>query len=281
MLSLIPTDATSIGSAAFISKGVYFIRGFFVNVSDQTIILDHYSNNPSYRVGLTINELVVNAKEDNTLYDNAKGFTNFAAPGADRLKIELILSKKALTDKNDTDFVELMRIDEGKIKVMQSKSDYNKIRDWVAERTYEESGDYSIDAFKMGIFNSLNNNEGNNGLFFSDDTTDQGNEPSDELMCLKISAGEAYVRGYNVEKTGTTIIDVDKPRDVGIRSDVGIGYEMGNILKLNNVTKGRAIQGSVVRLFDNFNSTGTIIGSARVYSFNLEDSEYVGPTTTW
>ena len=279
--SLIPTDATSIGSAAFISKGVYFIRGFFVNVSDQTIILDHYSNNPSYRVGLTINELVVNAKEDNTLYDNAKGFTNFAAPGADRLKIELILSKKALTDKNDTDFVELMRIDEGKIKVMQSKSDYNKIRDWVAERTYEESGDYSIDAFKMGIFNSLNNNEGNNGLFFSDDTTDQGNEPSDELMCLKISAGEAYVRGYNVEKTGTTIIDVDKPRDVGIRSDVGIGYEMGNILKLNNVTKGRAIQGSVVRLFDNFNSTGTIIGSARVYSFNLEDSEYVGPTTTW
>ena len=44
--SLIPTDATSIGSAAFISKGVYFIRGFFVNVSDQTIILDHYSNNP-------------------------------------------------------------------------------------------------------------------------------------------------------------------------------------------------------------------------------------------
>ena len=84
------------------------------------------------------------------------------------------------------------------------------------------------------------------------------NTPSDDLMCLKISAGEAYVRGYDIEKTGTTIIDVDKPRDVGIRSDVGIGYEMGNILKLNNVTKGSAVQnGSVVKLFDNFNSTGT------------------------
>ena len=56
---------------------------------------------------------------------------------------------------------------------------------------------------------------------------------------------------------------------------------MGNILKLNNVTKGRAIQGSVVRLFDNFNSTGTIIGSARVYSFNLEDSQYVDASTSW
>ena len=78
-----------------------------------------------------------------------------------------------------------MRLDEGKLKVMQPKSEYNKIRDWVAERTYEESGDYSITPFRMGVFNSLNDNMGNNGLFFSDDTTEQGNEPSDDLMCLK------------------------------------------------------------------------------------------------
>ena len=42
--SLISTDATAIGSAAFISDGIYFVRGFFVNVSQQTKILDHYSN---------------------------------------------------------------------------------------------------------------------------------------------------------------------------------------------------------------------------------------------
>ena len=87
--SLISTDATAIGSAAFISDGIYFVRGFFVNVSQQTIILDHYSNEPSYKIGLDIEELIVNAKEDNSLFDNAKGFTNFAAPGADRLKIKL------------------------------------------------------------------------------------------------------------------------------------------------------------------------------------------------
>ncbi len=33
-------------------------------------------------------------KDDPDLYDNAKGFSNFAAPGADRLKIELVLTKK-------------------------------------------------------------------------------------------------------------------------------------------------------------------------------------------
>tara|TARA_A100001011_G_scaffold400269_1_gene513697 strand:+ start:19074 stop:26462 length:7389 start_codon:yes stop_codon:yes gene_type:complete len=279
--SLISVDATAVGSAAFISKGVYFIRGFFVNVSDQSIILDHYTNTPSYRIGLQIEELIVNAKEDNSLFDNAKGFSNFAAPGADRLKIKLILTKKALTDKNDTDFIEVLRLDEGKLKIIETKSDYNKIRDWIAGRTYDESGDYSVEPFNMGLFNSLNDKLGNNGLFFEDEKTEQENTPSDDLMCLKVSAGEVYVRGYDIEKTGTTIIDVDKPRDVGIRSDIGVGFEMGNILKLNNVTKGTAVQGSIVKLFDNFNSTGTNIGSARVYSFNLEDSAYEDVTTKW
>ena len=33
------------------------------------------------------------------------------------------------------------------------------------------------------------------------------------LMCVKVSAGTAYVKGYDVDIDGTQIIDVDKPRD--------------------------------------------------------------------
>ena len=54
--STIAEEATSTGSAFSISNGVYFIRGQFVNVADETLILDQYSNNPSYRIGLFINE---------------------------------------------------------------------------------------------------------------------------------------------------------------------------------------------------------------------------------
>ena len=121
----------------------------------------------------------------------------------------------------------------------------------------------------MGIFNSLNNGLGNNGLFFSDDTTDENNTPSDDLMCLKLSAGEAYVKGYEIEKISTTIIDVDKPRDVGVRTDIGIGFEMGNLLRVNvpssGGAEGLAVQGSVVKLHDGFKSdTGRgNIGSAK------------------
>ena len=105
--SLISSNATSIGSAASIGDGIFFVRGYFVNVAQETIVLDYYTNAPSYRVGLKVDETIVNAKEDDSLYDNAKGFTNYAAPGADRFKIGLSLTKKLLTDTNDTDFIEI------------------------------------------------------------------------------------------------------------------------------------------------------------------------------
>ena len=278
--SLIASDATSIGSAVFIGDGVYFIRGYFVNVSSQDLILDYYTNTPSYRVGLKITESLVSAKEDETLYDNAKGFTNYAAPGADRLKISLSLVKKSLDDTNDTDFVELLRLKDGKIKKVTTKTEYNKIRDYLAERTFDESGDYTVDPFTVTLYNSLNDRLGNDGVFFNTELTEQRNVPSDDLACLKISPGKAYVRGYDIQKTGTEIIDLEKPRDTEQISNVTVPFEMGNILRVNNVT-GLAKLRETVQLFSQFGTNGTQIGEARVYSFNLTDAPYANSTTSW
>ena len=278
--TLVSADATSIGSAASISEGVYFIRGFFVDVSKETIILDHYTNTPSYRVGLKIDETIVSAKDDDSLYDNAKGFTNYAAPGADRLKISLSLTKKLLTDFDDTDFVELLRVEEGKIRKSNVKTAYNLIRDYMAQRTYDESGDYSVIPFVPSIHNSLNNRLGNNGLFFEDETTNQGNTPSDDLMCIKVSPGKAYVRGYDVEKISTTILDVEKPRDTQTIENVSIPFEMGNILRVNNVS-GVARQNGSIDLYNRFNASGTKVGDARVYACNLTDAAYTNAATNW
>ena len=280
--SLISNNSTGYGSLAHIEKGVYYIRGYFVNVNQQTIILDVFKNKPSYRVGLKVDEIIVNAKEDSSLYDNATGFTNFAAPGADRLQINLTLTKKLLTDKNDTDFVLLLEIEEGKVKKVGEgvNDNLNLLGDVLAKRTFEESGNYSVRPFIPSIHNSLNDKLGNNGLYFSNQLTDQDNIPSDDLMCVKISPGLSYVTGNRVLKSTTSIIDVDKPRDVGIQTNSAVDFEMGNILRVNNV-QGVPKQGTVVSLFDNFNSTGNLIGSARVYSFNLENSVYSGATTNW
>jgi len=67
------TDATGTGSLAEIERGVYFVKGYFTLVEKQTIVLDAYSNNPTYRVGLKIVETVVTPEEDSSLYDNACG----------------------------------------------------------------------------------------------------------------------------------------------------------------------------------------------------------------
>ena len=157
VLTLVDTNASAVGSAVGISSGTYFIRGNFVDVSTDKIVLDPYSNTPSYRVGLNIDEQLITAKNDDSLYDNARGFSNFAAPGADRLKITTTLGKKSLTDFNDTNFIELLRLDEGEIKKIVKKSDYSLIRDYFAERTFDESENYSVDEFNVKLFNSLNN----------------------------------------------------------------------------------------------------------------------------
>ena len=278
--SLISLNATSIGSAASIGDGVYFIRGYFAKVSKQTTILDNYTNTPSYRVGLKIDELIISAKDDSSLYDNAKGFTNYAAPGADRFKLNLTLTKKLLSDTNDTDFVELLRVENGKIKKIETKTQYNIIRDYLAERTYDESGDYAVTQFNPSIHNSLNDRLGSNGLFFDTETTEEGGTPSDDLMCIKVSPGKAYVRGYDVEKVSTTIIDVQKPRDTKSVDNANIPFEMGNIIRVNNVS-GAPKKRYPVEFYDRLGRAGTKIGDARVYNFSLTDAAYANAASNW
>tara|TARA_R100000479_G_scaffold51668_1_gene24577 strand:+ start:13144 stop:20211 length:7068 start_codon:yes stop_codon:yes gene_type:complete len=289
--SLISEDATSVGSSASIGAGVYFIRGTFVDVSEDKIFLDPYSNTPSYRVGLTIIEEVVTAKDDDSLYDNAKGFSNFAAPGADRLKISLSLSKKLLTDNDDKTFVELLRVDGGEIKKLQDKSNYNLIRDYFAKRTFEESGNYAIDNFDIEVRESLNDRLGNEGVYFSDQSTNQGSTPDESLMAVSVSPGKAYVKGYDVENQSTAIIDVKKPRDTRTLTNSLVPFEMGTLLRVNNV-QGTPLFGvnnnsNIVKLQNQRRgtsataATGTEIGQARVYNFSLTDSAQVDLSTSW
>jgi hypothetical protein len=281
----IVSDATSIGSAASIGEGVYFVRGTFVRVAKQTLVLDYYTNMPTYRVGLSIVEEIITAKDDENLYDNASGFTNYAAPGADRFKISLILTKKSIDDINDVDFVELLRIRDGSIQKMDVQSSYNIIRDWIAKRTFDESGNYVVDPFEFSLNNSLNDRIGNDGLYFDTEKTDQGNIPSDNLMCLKLSPGKAYVEGYDVEKTGVEVIDAEKPRTTQTVSSVSIPFQMGNILRVNNVSGAPSLKGAVFLQNRRKNSTiagtGTTIGVARVYNFSVTDAAYTGSPTQW
>lgn len=153
-------DAIGYGSSANIQKGVYFVNSRFVLVKEQTILLDDYTNSPSYRVGLQIVEDFISPEEDATLYDNAQGTTNYAAPGAHRLYIDLVLTKYSLTDVSDKAFIELVRINSGILENKVVSTDYSIIADALARRTYDESGNYAVSTFNSHVKEHRSNNRG-------------------------------------------------------------------------------------------------------------------------
>ena len=188
----IVSNSTSTGSSFSISEGVFFVRGFFIKNVPSTVILDQYSNSPSYRVGFLLKEETVGPSSVNSdLYDNAKGFSNEAAPGADRFRLSTSLHKKLLTDTDDADFVELFRIENGEVKKIVTKSDYNIFADELARRTYDESGDYYVRPFTVSARESLNDRIGNRGIYLDTQQTQNGNTPSDDILTLQISSGKA------------------------------------------------------------------------------------------
>ena len=281
--SCIANNATSTAASFSISNGVYFIRGSFVQVQDETIILSQYTNTPSARIGLRIEEDIINADEDETLADNSKGFNNYAAPGADRLKISVSLFAKPLDDFNDSNFVELAVIEDGILRTQSKNTNYGFIRDELARRTFAESGDYMTKSFSVSLKDSLNDNVGNNGIYQAGRFTQGGTLANDDLAVYQVSPGKAFVKGYEVETISSTYIDCPKPRTSKTLENQGVSYKTGNAVRLNNVQGVPQIgfgNTYIVSLRDQrigsalTTAGGSEIGVARVYDFALESGSY-------
>jgi hypothetical protein len=279
----IASNSNSQASSVIVSEGIYFIRGIFARVSEQRILLDQYSTNPSYKVGFDIIESIVTADQNQQLFDNAKGFSNYAAPGADRFQLELQLTKKTLDDNETANFVEILRIENGNPIFFDKKSEYSLIRDELARRTYDESGDYIVKPFNLFVRDCLNDRVLTDGVYFEDQITESGNTPSEDLMLYQISPGKAYVNGYDIETISTTSLDVKKPRTTNTLSDQIVTYNSGLKIVVNNAYGSASIglgTTATVSLMDSriggsaHVASGTTIGIARVYDF-IPESDYV------
>ena len=115
------------------------------------MVLEKYSNTPSYRVGLTITESFVTSTDDSSLLDNATGSSNENATGAHRFKIDLTLAKLSLSSTADSSFVELFRVERGTVVNKVRATEYAVIEDTLARRTFDESGDYTIRRFDLDV----------------------------------------------------------------------------------------------------------------------------------
>ena len=221
-------DTTATGSAAQIQEGVYYINGFHVQVSAQTLILDKYSNTPSYRVGLTVTESFVTPGDDSSLNDNAQGVSNTNAPGAHRFKILLTLAKKGLSSTEDTNFYELLRLSSGTLQNQVRSTEYAVLEDTLARRTYDESGDYVVRPFDIDVREHLASGN-NRGIYTS------ANGGDTTKLAVGFSPGKAYVKGYEIDTIATTYIDVDKARDFDTQNNFSTRFDIGNYVNVTNV----------------------------------------------
>ena len=280
--STINTNASTIGSAVILNEGIYYIRGNFVQVYDQTLILDPHGNTPTYKVGLEIVESIITADDDSTLSDNARGFNNFSAPGADRFKISATLVKRSVTSDEYPSFIQLFEVRDGVI-VDNASNTFSSIAEELARRTYDESGDYYVKPFNIFTKETLNDLLGNGGIFNAGQLTTQNNVPTDDLATYKISPGKAYVRGFEIAKNSTSLIDFPKPRTTRTVSDQSTNYFTGSTLSLNRVYGSPKLDISSPTILslrservgsDQTAQAGKEIGVARVYDFALESGSY-------
>ena len=244
---------TGKSSIASVDEGIFYTSGFFARAPKQTIILDKYSNTPSYRVGLSVTESIIKSGDDSSLLDVAQGSPNASAPGADRFKIDLTLSKKNLDTGNEItnnaseDFYEFVRMVSGVRTDHVIYPQYSHMGDQLARRMYETNGNFSVKNFPLDV--------------------DTHNSDTAKLK-LTVDPGKAYVLGYEVETIYPQFLDLDKARDTKSISSENISTYLGNYVYVNAVEQvgetNQVVDFKKQSLVDLLDSGNVKMGQARV-----------------
>jgi len=200
-----------VGSVATlkISDGIIYQKGHFIRVNSQRVIVKDYDAVPNgYSVGFITEEALVDYSKDTSLLDNASGFNNENAPGADRLKLTPVLVSNTTTNASvSNNFFTIVRYENGFPVEIKPTTEYSKIGDAMAQRTYEESGDYVTKLFSL-------NSE-----------TKEGNTT---YLDIKVGAGIAYVKGYRNQTIGTSTVPIRKGNDYANVDSGSISQTIGN-----------------------------------------------------
>lgn len=259
----IQNSNTASGPAATcsISEGVYYVNGYYVQVLDQTVVVDKYTNTPTRKIGLVVEENIITEAEDKSLTDNAFGFNNYSAPGAHRLQIKLTLDSLPVAESDinftadesakDIKFITLLIIDSGSIVYRNDFTKLNEMEKVLADRTYDESGDYIVNDFQYKAIEYRSNNRGlwaAHTPYVEGDIVykKQGNKTVYYVATSSsvsgtiqpsVSAGYSYDGSMNWATTTTPSFNNGLYSTAGVSLDDEINFSNQYLLQINN---GRA-----------------------------------------
>ena len=265
------------GYGVTVDEGTIYQKGFFSRVSPQLVVVNKYSNTGFDKsVGFYTSEDIIDSNEDTSLLDNATGTYNYAAPGADRLKLtpELRVLDKDQADAN-TDFLPIIEFADGRPYKQNQNTVYNVIGDEIAKRTYEESGNYVLDQFILSTRDSST---------FAETAS---------VFKINVDPGKAYINGHRVE-TDNYRANVAKGVATGTNNAAKIRLGYGSYVRVKELGGNFAFNlGAQVDLHDaaatyvtasagnSIVSSGNKIGEARIRSITLETGEPGTPNAVY
>ena len=246
--------------AISISEGVAYQKGFFVKTDTQILVLNESAGGPAAAngilVGIETTETIVDEFADPSLYDNSGGFNNDAAPGAHRLKLETSFVKYAKgSEPEDEIFFAIGEFGSNNILRWNTTSLSGRVSDELAQRTYDESGHYTVKDFTVETKPAENN----------------------EQFLYNVGSGKAYVRGNPIKFDGFQEIVSRRGTDTESPVQQIVSMNYGNYVNVQEV-RGYfpADDSAVVYLYDSFqdavtnsltpssSATGNIIGTANI-----------------
>lgn len=233
-------------------EGIIFQRGYFSRFSDALTIVSKYSLTPdAVVVGFETQEELINHTVDASLLDNASGFNNYNAPGADRLKlIPKLVTKTLAQSKTQETFLAIQEYVNGKVVRRRTDTQFNTIETLVENRTSEESGNYYVRNFYISTAAS------------SIDTANN--------FTLSVGTGIAYVDGKRVETLADTYIEIPKPTQNETVSNQDIVANYGNFITVTSLIRSFSI-GSLDSI-QLRNVSNTVIGTANLRSISKIDT---------
>lgn len=203
------------GAIAHISEGIFFVSGYFVKAPSQSIILSTNSTTPTYKVGLELQDEIVTESEDVSLLDPALESSNFQAPGATRYKINLVLAKREIDNDDDLNkFIEVLRVEEGVAKTINKFPIYSELGETLARRTYDESGNYTVDPFLIEL---------------------KANTANANVVTVVLDPGKAYIKGFEFETDAPSKFTIDRARTTRAVTNYDLNMPLGNFITVNKV----------------------------------------------
>ena len=198
---------------AKVDNGVYWLDGFFTPVLAQEIFLDPISSTPTTKVGFDIEEVIVESVTDPRLLDPASGFYNQNAPGGDRYQLNLTLVEEDESAEANK-WMWVMDVTNGVITTKYESTDYSLLSNEIAQRTFDESGNYTLNPFPIEF------KEGSTADKFK----------------VKVEPSKAYINGYGHELLVPITVEAERARTTRHVANDHFTPEFGPYFEVESVT---------------------------------------------